>query len=394
MRKVIGIVVVGLLTLLLGIPVMAQKNIAFAEGVNNKQEIKLSEIASEVKYIPLETTAESLLDKDILDVTFAGDYLFVCDWVNLYQFTPEGKFIRKIAKQGEGPGEYAKSIMAVAYDETEKLIFISDYRKGKVLVYSFEGKFMYDIETQRGSQTYYVDKTGNLFTVTNNYLHAKDKIGEELFVFDSKGKQLYSFRFKPEQGKRYPGIMFSSAIIYDYQGGVYYKNPLETTIFRLEGKKKVPVYNLDLSEYAKLMGEEDAILVIDKKTNTGTNLPNKAAEKKFTFFNIFETDHLMGVGYAQENERRFAWYDKQSDKLCRVRSPKAEKDGFTDDIKGGFPVYPRYFKDNRMISVVPAATLLEKVKPADAKGSLKALLSDLQEDDNQVLQVVTLKTKY
>lgn len=131
MRKVIGIVVVGLLTLLLGIPVMAQKNIAFAEGVNNKQEIKLSEIASEVKYIPLETTAESLLDKDNLDVTFAGDYLFVCDWVNLYQFTPEGKFIRKIAKQGEGPGEYAKSIMAVAYDETEKLIFISDYRKAK-----------------------------------------------------------------------------------------------------------------------------------------------------------------------------------------------------------------------------------------------------------------------
>ena len=80
------------------------KEDCFAEGVDEQKEIKLSEVASGVKYIPLETTAESLLDKDILNVTFAGDYLFVCDFVNLFQFTPEGKFIRKIGKAGRGRG--------------------------------------------------------------------------------------------------------------------------------------------------------------------------------------------------------------------------------------------------------------------------------------------------
>lgn len=40
--------------------------------------------------------------------------------------------------------------------------------------------------------------------------------------------------------------------------------------------------------------------------------------------------------------------------------------------------------------VASVAILLEKVKPAEAKGSLKGLLPDLMEDDNQVLVVAQL----
>ena len=113
MGKSIRITGVWLLVLAFYMPLMAQKNIAFADGVNKQKELNLSDVASGVRYIPLETTTESLLDKDILDVTFTADYLFVCDYVNLFQFTPEGKFVRKIGKAGEGPGEYTQSIMAV-----------------------------------------------------------------------------------------------------------------------------------------------------------------------------------------------------------------------------------------------------------------------------------------
>ena len=218
MGKSIRITGVWLLVLAFYMPLMAQKNIAFADGVNKQKELNLSDVASGVRYIPLETTTESLLDKDILDVTFTADYLFVCDYVNLFQFTPEGKFVRKIGKAGEGPGEYTQSIMAVTYDEDAKLIFMSDFRKGKVLVYSFDGKYLYDIETQRGSMTTYRDKTGNLFGVTNEYLYSKDKRGKELFVYNTKGKELYSFHFRPEEGIRYPGIIFTYGILYDHQG--------------------------------------------------------------------------------------------------------------------------------------------------------------------------------
>ena len=93
----------------------------------------------------------------------------------------------------------------------------------------------------------------------------------------------------------------------------------------------------------------------------------------------------------RKNERRFAWYDKENGTLCRVRSPKAQWDGFTEDMEGGCAIFPRFIRNNKMIAVLSASILLEKVKPADAKGSLEKLLPDLVEDDNQVLVVAQLK---
>lgn len=372
---------------LLCLSATAQTKIPFAQGISNKKEIRLSEVASSVRYIPLETTAESLLDKDIMDITFAGGYLFVCDYKNLFQFTPEGKFIRKIGKSGQGPGEYNQSILAVTYDEVQKQIFMSDMRQAKVLVYSFDGKFLWDMKNQSGGISPYIDQSGNLYTVTGEYLYSKDRKGNDLFVNDRKGKLLYAFPFRFEEGKRYPRLVFNPAIVYPYKGNVYYKNPLETIVYRLDGKKKVPAYQLDLSQYEKLVSDEDE-LKLDSKNKVGSVLTD---EKKFYFFTILETDKNMGVYYAQEDERRFAWYDKQAGKVCRVRSPKAERDGFTDDMEGGLPFCPRQFRKNQMITYIPSADLLEKVRPTAVKGSLKQIMADMQDDDNQVICVATLK---
>ena len=71
--------------------------------------------------------------------------------------------------------------------------------------------------------------------------------------------------------------------------------------------------------------------------------------------------------------------------------PKAQWDGFTEDMEGGCAIFPRFIRNNKMIAVLSASILLEKVKPADAKGSLEKLLPDLVEDDNQVLVVAQLK---
>lgn len=65
----------------------------------------------------------------------------------------------------------------------------------------------------------------------------------------------------------------------------------------------------------------------------------------------------------------------------------------SDDMEGGCPIFPRFVKNNKMIGVVSASVLLEKVKPENAKGSLKDLLTNLREDDNQVIQVILLKDK-
>lgn len=380
-----------LFILILSLPATGQKKIPFAKGIENKKEINVSEVASEIKYVSLETTPDCLLKEDIFDVTLVGDYLFVCDYFNLYQFTSEGKFIRKIGKAGQGPGEYTESMLGVCYDEVKKEAFLSDPRQGKVHVYSFDGQFLRDIKVNEGPYIQQRDEAGHLYGISNLFLYDKEKKGKELIVYDEKGKELYNLRFRPEDGVRYPGLLLSLAVIYPYNGSYYYKNPLETTIYQLNGKKRKPVYEMDLSNYKKLINEDDGKLVIDKEKNIGTNLPNEAAEKKIYFNNMFETDRNIGICYAQEGERRLAWYDKVSGSIYRVRSPKADTDGFIDDIQGGFPIYPRFVRNGKMISIFPATVFLEKIKATNAQGNLKKIISDLKEDDNQVVLIATLK---
>lgn len=102
-------------------------------------------------------------------------------------------------------------------------------------------------------------------------------------------------------------------MIYAYQDAIYYKNPLEQEINRIEKKKRKPVYKLDLRDLEKLNHEEDwktGLLI--KRNRWAVINPNEIAKKKIYFQDIFELDHKMGIYYFQEDERRFAWYDKQN----------------------------------------------------------------------------------
>ena len=74
--------------------------------MNNTRDIKLSDIADEVQYIPLETNSECILSKGYTIVP-TKDYFFIADGEKpLFVFDREGKFVRKIGKVGKGPGEF------------------------------------------------------------------------------------------------------------------------------------------------------------------------------------------------------------------------------------------------------------------------------------------------
>lgn len=369
----------------------AQKEIPFAKGISTIQDIKLSSIAEKIEYIPLETTEECLLRADIMDITLTQDYLFVCDHEYVYQFTPKGKFIRRIGKKGQGPGEYTQSILGVVYNDTKKEIIMTDFRTSKALIYSYEGEYLRSFKTANELFISYFKQPDLLFGYSSAFLISRDQTGKDLFVYNDKGKQINDFRFNYQKGKRYPALIFSLGLFYEYKGDVFYKNPLEDIIFKIEGKKKTPAYRFNLEQFEKLNEEEDAILTVDKKKNIGTNLPNPAAEKKINFIKLFEISPFLFIAFGQENEYRTALYDKAKDKVYRVHSKKIDKPGFTDDLEGGLPFWPANHSGKVMISAVAVDAIQEYVKPSEAKGSLKKILPTLQEDDNPVIRIIYLK---
>ena len=81
----------------------------------------LSEIASDVEFVQLEVTDESLLRDEIHNIQVSDSYILVDDYHSVYLYTREGKFIRKISQKGQGPEEYDYPLLLLLDDAKEEI---------------------------------------------------------------------------------------------------------------------------------------------------------------------------------------------------------------------------------------------------------------------------------
>lgn len=65
----------------------------------------LSEIASDIDYIPLETNENSLINR-ILNLKVQGNYIYVGTLESVLCFSKSGKYLFGLSKKGRGPDEY------------------------------------------------------------------------------------------------------------------------------------------------------------------------------------------------------------------------------------------------------------------------------------------------
>jgi hypothetical protein len=104
-------------------------------------ELKLSNF-SNVRYIPLETDTNCLIG--YIDKTLVRDNrIYVADFykaTSLFVFDMNGRFLFKIARMGEGPGEY---LSFRDFDiQSNGDIYMFDYFGRKFLVFDSEGKYL------------------------------------------------------------------------------------------------------------------------------------------------------------------------------------------------------------------------------------------------------------
>jgi hypothetical protein len=115
--------------------------ITFSEDMYQEQDLFLSDYATDIKYIRLETNDESLISK-ITKIVFFDRYCLILDRAQeqIFIFDTLGNYSHKINNIGQGPGEHVCiNDFAVLADST---ICISDVCFGKLLRYSFFGKLL------------------------------------------------------------------------------------------------------------------------------------------------------------------------------------------------------------------------------------------------------------
>ncbi len=114
---------------------------------------KLSDFAEEVKMIPLEFTDDCILG-EIEKIVMSDSCIFIMEEIIKKVFMcliiQESIYI-EIGSRGQGPEEFV-DLSDFSLNEEERLIYLYDLARTKVLVFFFEGDFIKDIQ-----MNYYAD---------------------------------------------------------------------------------------------------------------------------------------------------------------------------------------------------------------------------------------------
>jgi hypothetical protein len=102
--------------------------------------LQLSQFAESITYIPL--SEEPLIgDTKSIYLHIIDDTIYV-DCTNIYKYMPDGSFIKKLFKEGQGPGESLKYAGTPAVNNHKERFFTFYSNNGKYVTYSFDGLYM------------------------------------------------------------------------------------------------------------------------------------------------------------------------------------------------------------------------------------------------------------
>ena len=358
--------------------VSAQKPVVInlAKAISESpKEIMLNELASDIRYVPLETTDDCLMNNEFYIMQYTGEDIITS---GIFHFDKNGKFLNKIGSKGQGPEEYLQGLFAFG-DWKNKLLYVQNWTT--LTCYGFDGTFVRSIPTPQLNMGAAGLFDENHILYSNDIYYADKANPIQLYMVDSQnGKTVSKWRGHLEENKKYGVILTSRDFMYNYDNSLFYKPALENVIFKiLSPKKRQLVYKFDCSGKDIDVSADE----VDPK-------------KRFQFLSVNwakKTDQYMLLNYGMKNISRLGIYDKEKKTFTNVT--------IKDNLAGGYDIHPAWASDdNHLLMVYYAGGLLQDKEKRystgllpERKKELDELLKNIKEDDNPVVILVTLIPK-
>ena len=358
--------------------VSAQKPVVInlAKAISESpKEIMLNELASDIRYVPLETTDDCLMNNEFYIMQYTGEDIITS---GIFHFDKNGKFLNKIGSKGQGPEEYLQGLFAFG-DWKNKLLYVQNWTT--LTCYGFDGTFVRSVPTPQLNMGAAGLFDENHILYSNDIYYADKANPIQLYMVDSQnGKTVSKWRGHLEENKKYGMILTSRDFMYNYDNSLFYKPALENVIFKiLSPKKRQLVYKFDCS------GKDIDVSADEVDT-----------KKRFQFLSVYwakETAQYLFVNYGMKNISRLGIYDKEKKTFTNVT--------IKDNLAGGYDIHPAWTSDdNHLLMVYYAGGLLQDKEKRystgllpERKKELDELLKNIKEDDNPVVILVTLKPK-
>jgi hypothetical protein len=379
----------------------------------------LSEIAQEVHFVALDT-AVLIRDRDVHDIAFSEDYIFVSGIYEIHQFTRKGKYVKDIGRRGQGPTEYVQLKALTQLDRDKQWVYAQDVMQHKIKVYDFNGTFIKALPSKRGLGAIALIDSNLIairpgmddhdgFSQEQNIpkIHFIDTTGKPVKFYKSSLYPYKPFQEHPRTSKRGPRKYGDYNPLWNYQQKYSYWEYASDTIFRIISDSLRPRY--------LLTGNLKPTLDDYFKGNTGNQFiihPTQATMRANSC--IYESGEYLIFHMLSDYLRFYMLYDKKTKELFRtyfsdapVLPPTRYKSHevklmnyFVDDIYSGFHFTIDYQSEGYAMTLIPTDKVLEnkdkilgrlKNNPSEEAQNLKRIIENISDFDNSLLMMVKFK---
>jgi len=393
------------------------KVIDVGSSVGKGRVVNLSEIASDIKYIPLETDSNSLIGFAPF-IFYENERIYIRFSRIVKVFDKTGKYLFTFDRRGGGPEEYPSSCLIEI--EPESGNFRAKFLKGDYTVvktYSREGVFLRDLTLPGKIQVSKTIKISPKLYISQFSPQIENE-GKEYFAFLYDTLSIiekyiptpvvdHDYQMKGDNSTKIrnrriymPDIKIFS-YLHSFKKSLRIYTFLADTIYTYNKENGlVPVYALD---YGKYMNEKVTLSNITPKTGKFINISGSFYVETENFllldFHLRDFAHepfmgklIFNFGKMQERRDAYGLFNKKSGEFTLLNHPIKNTPGFKDDILKGLPFIPQYVsEDDFAVNIFYPDELIDYVANNQVSPKLKKIVVALKETDNPVAVLVKLR---
>jgi hypothetical protein len=344
---------------------------------SREQNVDLSDIL-EIDFVKLETDENGLINKNIRQIEFLNDKIFVLsggETSSLFVFDRSGKFITSIGSMGNGPGEFI-IITSFSVDKNGNILSIVDAAQRKIINY---GTKNYEFISEQSTSNYtflcfeYLSEDK---IVWNNIGGHNDNPTWNFIVTDTNQKYINKYVKKEFITGYQTGPLKN---MYKYNNELYAYPAYQTvpTVYRLSENNADPVYRLQFGKY-KLPPQN----YLERISAGNVNFLSVLNQSDYIYnFSVFESGKTLCVYYLISGTWHIGIYNKDSGKgynYTMKEFQKMLKTGRIDSILGAV-------NDYIAAALLPVDLLEMKASGYKFPQKLQELLTESKDDDNPIL---------
>ncbi len=341
----------------------------------------LSEIASDIDYIPLETNENSLINR-ILNLKVQGNYIYVGTLESVLCFSKSGKYLFGLSKKGRGPDEY-EFLLDFDVNASNTVLAIPS-RKNIVLYKQTDNGFTFLNRIDCLNPINALNFTGKSDNILLQFSNSDGTIPYSRQLINLKGDILKSWlnymMYKKLVEKMYVSHRWENTS-YNLQNNLFLKTIGNDTIFKFN--------EINKAEPFLILDTKDKRITPDVRADVKSYAEHM--QDYISIQRIFGSERFFYYTYSYNKKSNHEIYDQ----LKKIRYSVPEKEYLKDDISGGINFEPLYCNDGLFYSWVEAIKFKShtssdlftkaKVKNSVKHSALKSLSEQVTEFDNPII---------